>query len=105
MNKLKLFWDSIRSNPVWVAFEGGASGAVLDYGYDLLNSGHLDFTAQGFRKLALVAITGGVTSVRLLYRPQPNPTIPATLPPSTQVEDMPATLKPTNPAAVPVEPK
>ena len=104
MNKLKLFWDSIRSNVYFVAFEGGASGALVDYLYDALNTGKPDFTRQGFIKMLTFALTGGVTAVRLLVRPNPTPTIVATIPPNPAIEDVPAKLTPLNPAAVPVEP-
>ena len=72
----KQLWLSVRQNKYFVAFEGGASGAVLNYAYDMLNTGHLDFSKQGIGKLIVTALTGGVTALRLLYRPAPgsNPT-------------------------------
>jgi hypothetical protein len=99
VNKLKLFWDSIRSNPYFVAFEGGATGALGNYLYDAATTQHLDFSRAGFQKLAACAITGGITAVRLLYRPQPVPTVVATIPPSKQIEDVPASLEPLDPKA------
>jgi hypothetical protein len=104
MNKLKAFWDSIRSNKYFVAFEGGASGVLLNYVYDFGTTGHLDFSKAGLQKLAVAVVTGGITAVRLLYRPQPTPTIVATIPPSTELEDVPATLKPADPKAIPAQP-
>lgn len=71
MNFLVQLWKSIRSNASFVAVEGGASGAALNYLYDALSTGHLDFTKAGFQKLAIAAVTGGVTALRLLYRPAP----------------------------------
>ena len=68
---MKQLWLSIRQNTYFVAFEGGASGAVLSFANDALSQGHLDFSKQGLQRLALVALTGGVTAVRLLYRPAP----------------------------------
>jgi hypothetical protein len=104
MNKWKLIWDKIRSNTAFVAFEGGASGAAMNYIYDGLTSGHLDFSRVGLGKLAAFTVLGGITAVRLLYRPSPSPTVPATTPPSTQIQDVPAKLEPLDPKAVPVEP-
>jgi len=103
-NKLKLFWDSIRSNKYFVAFEGAATTSLLDYFYEGLVSGHLDLSVATLKHAAGVAIVGGITAVRLLYRPQPSPTVVATIPPDGKVEDVPATLKPVDPAAVPVNP-
>lgn len=68
---LKSFWNSINRNPFIVAFEGGATGAIMDFIDDGLTSGHLDFSKPGLHKLATVAIIGGITAVRLLYRPAP----------------------------------
>lgn len=104
MNTLTRFWNSIRSNVYFVAFEGGASGALCNYVYDALSSGHLDFSRAGLQKMALCAATGGITALRLLVRPVPNPTIPATVPPSSKIEDVPAKLEPLDPKAVPAEP-
>lgn len=68
---LKKFWLSIRSNPFVVAFEGGATGAAVDFIDDGLTAGHLDFSHAGIHKLITVAVIGGMASVRLLYRPAP----------------------------------
>lgn len=68
---LRRFWRSINRNPIVVAFEGGAYGAILDFIDDGLTSGHLDFSRPGLHKLASLAILGGLTAVRLLYRPAP----------------------------------
>lgn len=104
MNKLKLFWDSIRSNKYWVAFEGAASGAFLDYFYEGATSGHLDLSTTTLKHAAGVAFVSGFTAVRLLYRPQPFPTVVATIPPDPAIKDVPAELKPVDPAAKAVEP-
>jgi hypothetical protein len=71
MNFIKQLWLSVRSNPYFVAFEGGASGAALSFINDALQQGHLDFTTAGLQRLFIVAITGGVTALRLLYRTPP----------------------------------
>jgi hypothetical protein len=99
VNKLKIFWDSIRSNPYFVAFEGGFSGALVNYAYDASTAGHLDFTRAGLGKCLTFAFTGGITAVRLLYRPQPVPTVVATVPPSTAIVDVAAKLTPLDPNA------
>jgi hypothetical protein len=76
VNKVKLLWYSVRSNKYFVAFEGGVTGALSNYIEDLAVSGHrLDFSKTGLEKLAFFALSGGYTAVKLLYRPQPNPTI------------------------------
>ena len=99
---VKALWMKVRSNPVIVAAEGGATGAVLNF---LIGGGKLDFSSAGLHQLATVAFIGAVTAVKLLYRMPPNPTIPATIPPSSQVEQVAAKLEPVNPAAVPVSPE
>lgn len=71
MNWLKSIWLSVRTNPVVVAFEGGASGASLNFVYDAATSGHLDFSKAGIKSLIVAIVTGGITAVRLLYRPVP----------------------------------
>ena len=71
MNPLKQLWLSVRSNTYFVCFEGGASGAVVNYAYDALTAGQVDLTLAGFKKLAAFALLGGITAVRLLNRPAP----------------------------------
>ena len=97
MNAFKRFWDSIRSNKYFVAFEGGASGALMNYAYDGLTAGHLDFSRAGLQKMTAFALTGGITAVRLLYRPQPQATVVASVPPSGELKDVPANLTPLDP--------
>lgn len=92
MDTLKKFWISIRSNPYFVAFEGGATGALGDFIADALSSGHLDFSRAGLQKLAVFALTGGLTAVRLLVRP---------VPPSTK--DVPAIVEPVDPKTISVK--
>jgi hypothetical protein len=99
-NRLKLVWYSIRSNKYFVAFEGGATGALSNYIEDLVTSGHrLDFSKTGLEKLGFFMLSGGYTAVKLLYRPQPSPTVVAVV--GDKVEDVPATLKPQDQQAVP----
>ena len=68
---LRSIWKTFRSNPTFVAFEGGAGGAILNCIDDAFKCGHLDFTSAGLHKLATVAIAGGITAIKLLYRPAP----------------------------------
>lgn len=70
-------WKAVRSNPYFVAFEGGATGAGFSFINDALQSGHLDFSHAGLSRLGSAVLIGGVTAVRLLYRPNP-PEKPAT---------------------------
>ena len=70
----KKIWLSVQSNPWVVAFEGGAIGAALDFADSAFQSGHLDFSNAGWHKLIVVAVTGGITAVRLLYRTPPGAT-------------------------------
>jgi hypothetical protein len=104
MNKLTLFWDSIRSNKYWVAFEGAASGSLLDYFYESAVSGSLNLSAPTLKHAAGAAIISGISAVRLLYRPQPVPTVVAITPPDGAVEDVAARLTPVDPKDVPVNP-
>ena len=68
---LKQLWLSVRSNPYFVAFEGGVSGAAINYLYDAATSGQLDFSKEGLHKLIVAAVSGGLLAVKLLYRPAP----------------------------------
>jgi hypothetical protein len=98
-SRLKLFWYSIRSNKYFVAFEGGVTGALGNYIDDLVATGHRpDFSKTGFEKLGFFMLSGGYTAVKLLYRPQPTPTVVAVV--GDKVEDVPATLKPQDSQAV-----
>jgi hypothetical protein len=99
VNQLIKLWNSIRSNPYFAAFEGGASGALVNFLYDAATAGHLDFSKTGLEKCLTFAFTGGITAVRLLYRPQPVPTVVATVPPSTAIVDVAAKLTPIDPNA------
>lgn len=64
-------WKAVRSNPYFVAFEGGATGAIGSWIDDGLRQGHLDFSHAGLAKLTSAVLVGGVTAIRLLYRPAP----------------------------------
>lgn len=72
MDFIRKLWATLKSNPFFIAFEGGATGALLNSVVDVsTNGGHLDFSKAGLSKLATVAIVGGITAVRALYRPAP----------------------------------
>lgn len=68
---LKALWLTVRSNPIFVAFEGGATGAVLNFIDNAIELHKLDFSRSGLQQLAKAAFFGGVIAVRLLYRPKP----------------------------------
>ena len=104
MNAFLAWLKSIRSNPVfvaaWTAFAGAFGSEVMT----AYTTGHLDFSLQSWQKMAESAGMVAAAALIHLYFPQPNPTVPATFPPSPQVEQVAATLKPVDPAAVPVNP-
>ena len=74
VDTLKQIWLSIRSNRIFVAFEGGASGAALNFIYDACTTGHLDFSPTGRGKFIVAVIAGGIAAVRGLNRPAPGST-------------------------------
>jgi hypothetical protein len=71
MKTLKALWLSVRSNKIFVAFEGAVIGSIGDSLYDAVQKGHLDFSAEGLKRLAATALIAGVTAVRMLKRPAP----------------------------------
>ncbi len=101
MNFIKSLWLSIKSNPIFVAASSAFVGAAVSAIQDELASGKIDWTRAGLNKLFGYAITAGIASLVHLYRPQPNPTVPAVIPPSTQVVEVPAKLEPVDPKAIP----
>lgn len=105
MNWLKKLWGSLKSNPVFVTVSSAATGAVVSGIQDELASGHIDWTRGGVNKLTGYAVTAAVAALVHLYRPAPDPTVAATIPPSTTVVDVPAQLEPIDPAAKPVPPE
>jgi len=103
MNKLQEFWNAIKSNPVFVAVSSAAVGAIVSGIQDEMASGKIDWTRGGINKLTGYAVTAAIAALVHLYRPNPNPTMPATLPPSTAVVEVPAKLEPIDPKAVPTQ--
>jgi hypothetical protein len=101
MNKLKILWDSIRSNPVFVTVSSAAAGAIVSGIQDEMASGKIDWSRGGINKLTGYAVTAAIAALVHLYRPQPTPTVVATIPPSTAIVDVPAKLEPIDPKAVP----
>ncbi len=102
MNSFWKFWNSLKSNPVFVAVSSATVGAVVSGVQDELASGKIDFTRSGWNKLAGYALTAAIAALVHLYRPSPTPQVLATIPPSNAVVEVPAKLEPLNPAAVPV---
>jgi hypothetical protein len=76
VNPIVKTWMAVRSNPYFVAFEGGVTGVAVNFIDDALRTGKIDFSLDGLHKLATLCAVGGLTAVRLLYRPtqtsQPN---------------------------------
>jgi hypothetical protein len=100
MNKLLILWNSVKSNPVFVAVSSASVGAIVSGVQDEMASGKIDWTRGGINKLAGYAVTAGIAALIHLYRPSPNPQVLATIPPSTTPVEVPAKLEPVNPAAV-----
>jgi hypothetical protein len=71
LDGLKSFWLAVRGNPFLVAFEGGVIGALFNFIDEGVNSGSFDLSRHGFHKLLVASLIGGVSAVRLLYRPVP----------------------------------
>lgn len=64
-------WTAIRSNPVFVTLSSAASGAAVNFLYDEIQNGKLDFSAAGFHKLAVFVTGAVVTALYHLYTPKP----------------------------------
>lgn len=71
MNKITQLWNSVKSNPYFIAFEGAALGTLGDALEDALQQGKLDLTPAGWHKMLAMAVVSGATAVRALYRPPP----------------------------------
>ena len=104
MNKWKLFWDKIRSNPIfvaaWTAFAGALGKEILT----AYTTHKLDFSLQSWQQMGGAALSTAAIALVHLYMPQPNPTVPAITPPSTEIKDVPAKpLEPIDPKAQPVK--
>ena len=67
----KSVWLTVRSNTVFVAFEGAFFGYLGDALEDELKSGHLNFTHDGVKKLVIHSAISAFVAVRLLSRPAP----------------------------------
>jgi uncharacterized membrane protein len=68
---VKSVWLTIRSNRVFVAFEGAFFGAIGDALEDELHSGHIDLSHEGVKKLLLHSFVSAFVATRLLVRPTP----------------------------------
>lgn len=69
----KSIWFTVRSNPIFVAFEGAFFGSLGSAIEDELNSGRLDFSHSGIKKLVIHALAAAFVAIRLLVRPAPTP--------------------------------
>lgn len=67
----KSIWFTVRSNPIFVAFEGAFFGSLGSAIEDELNSGRLDFSHSGIKKLVIHALAAAFVAIRLLVRPAP----------------------------------
>ena len=72
MQFLKRLWDSVRSNPIFVAVSSAAVGAVVSDIQDELASGKIDWTRAGLNKLTGYALTAAIAALVHLYRPKPD---------------------------------
>ena len=104
MNAIKQWFLRVRSNPFFVAawtFFAGAFGSEL---VSALESHTFVLSANTLESMAASALGTMTAALIHLYIIPQNPTVPATFPPSPQVEQVAAKLEPVNPAAVPVPP-
>ena len=79
---LRAAWLRVRSNPVFVAVSSAFIGAAGNALYQQANSGAIDLSAAGLRKVALTGAAAALLALMHLYRPvpaQPNPA-PVTVP-------------------------
>jgi hypothetical protein len=101
MNWIKLFWQRIRSNPIFVVASSAFVGSVVSTVQDELAMGKIDWTRAGLNKLTGYAVTAAVAAIVHLYREKPGPAqMLVTTPPSTEVHEAAATITPTSPADV-----
>ena len=71
LQSLQAAWNSVKSNPVFVAVSSAVVGAVVSGIQDELASGHIDWTRGGLNKLTGYAVTAGIASLVHLYRTPP----------------------------------
>jgi hypothetical protein len=68
---LKQIWQTVRSNPYFVAGSSAFVGAVVSMLQDEMASGRIDWTRGGLNKLTGYAVTAAIAAVAHLYRPTP----------------------------------
>lgn len=68
---LSQFWNSIRTKPWYVAMEGAAFGAAINFAQQELTKGSLDFSKIGWEKFGSYVATAVGTALVNLYRPKP----------------------------------
>lgn len=75
MNELLQFsksvWFTVRSNRIFVAFEGAFFGSIGSALEDELNTGRIDTSPAGVKKLLIHALVAAFVATRLLVRPTP----------------------------------
>jgi hypothetical protein len=71
LQSLQAAWNSVKSNPVFVAVSSAAVGAIVSGIQDELASGRIDWTRGGINKLTGYAVTAGIAALVHLYRPAP----------------------------------
>jgi len=66
-------WNSVKSNPYFVAGYSAFLGAVASEIQDEITAGHLDFTRAGVHKMVGYALSVAVAAVVHLYQSKPTP--------------------------------
>jgi hypothetical protein len=100
---LKAMWAKVHGNPYFVTATSLFLGALGKELYTAYSTGAFDWSPASLMQMVYAAFGTMLIALYHLYIQPPNPTVPATIPPSPQVEQVAAELKPVNPAAVPVE--
>ena len=67
----KAVWNTIRTNPVFVAAWTAFSGALATQLYTAAQTGALDWTPQAWEKMAAAAAGTAFIAVLHLYTPAP----------------------------------
>ena len=105
MSKLQAFWNTLKSNPVFVAAWTAFAGAFGKEVMTAYTTGKLDWSLQSWQQMGAAAALMAIVSLVHLYIIPANPTVPATIPPSTTVVDVPAKIEPVDPKTIPTEEK
>src|SRR3984957_17559439 len=84
MNWLKL-WQYLRSNPYFVGATSAVFGTGLNFFYDEVQAGSLDFSAAGLKKLAFIVVGSMITSLYHLYARKPASVASQSAPPAAML--------------------